>query len=95
MEPAARTVASGPEWQMRAGGAWMGSLWEPTGRQRPRRRQIVPYRGGGGDLCPRASEGTARGSFADLWAQPAVYIPGGWARRGPVRLPMPSGVRVE
>ena len=51
MEPAARTVASGPEWPMRAGGQGkrVGSLWAPTGRQWPRRNQIGPYRGGKGD----------------------------------------------
>jgi len=48
MEPAARTVASGSEWPMRAGGqgARVGSLWAPTGRQWPRRHQIGPYGGG-------------------------------------------------
>jgi len=48
MEPAARTVASGSEWPMRAGGqgARVGSLWAPTGRQCPRRHEIGPYGGG-------------------------------------------------
>jgi len=72
----------------------MGSLGAHTGRQRPRRHQIGPYRGDGA-LCPRAAGCTAGGILAGLWARPAVYIPGGWARRGPVRFPMPSGVRVE
>jgi len=49
MDLAARAVASGPEWPMRAGGkrARRDSLWAPTGRQWPRRHQIGPYRGGG------------------------------------------------
>jgi len=72
----------------------MGSLWAPTGRQRLRRHQVGPFRGGGA-LCPCAAGGTAGGSLAGLWARPLVYVPGRWARRGPVRFPMPSGVRVE
>jgi len=96
MEPAARTVASGPEWPMRAGGRGGGD-GQPLGTHRAvaaaqaSDRPLQVW----GALGPRAAGGTAVGSLAGLWARPEVYISGGWARRGPFRFLMPSGVRVE
>jgi len=87
MEPAARTVASGPEWPMRAGvqevvnGRPLGTHGTAEAAQASDR----PLQGGGAS-CPRAAEGTVGGSWAGLWACPAVCIPGGWgtARACPV-----------
>jgi len=76
MEPAARTVASGPEWPMRAGGqrARMGSLWAPTGLQWPCRHQIGPYRGGAGLACRR---GHSRGELGGPVGSPHGIYTGG------------------
>ena len=96
MEPAARTVASGPEWPMRAGGQ-QGVNGQPLGTHGAAAAAQASDRllQGRGASCPRAAEGTARGSWAGLWDRLVVYIPGGWARPGPLRFPMPPGVRVE
>jgi len=93
MEPAARTVASGPDCPMRAGcqRARTDSLWAPTGRQWPRRHQMGPYRGVGEGPGLRAAEGTARGSWAGLWAHPMVYVPGGWGTAS--ACPAPHAIR--
>jgi len=71
----------------------MGSLRAPWGRQRPYRHRIGTCRGG--TLCLRAAGGTGWGGTAGLRARRTVCIQGGWARRGPVRFPMPFGFRVE
>ena len=87
MEPAARTVASGPEWPMRAGGQ-EGVNGQPLGAHGAAvaaQASDRPLQGWGAS-CPRAADGTAGGSWAGLGARPAVYIPGGWgtARACPV-----------
>ena len=76
MEPASRTVASGPEWPMRAGGkgARMDSLWAPTGRQWPCRHQIGPYRGGAGHACRR---GHSQGQLGGPLGSPHGIYTGG------------------
>ena len=77
-EAAARTVASGQKWPMRAGGQ-EGVSGQPLG---PHRAAVVaqesdrPLQGRGEGPCLRVAEGTARGSWAGLWARPMVYIPG-------------------
>jgi len=45
-------------------------------------------------LCLSAAGGTGGGDTAGVWTRHEVYIPGWWARRGPVRF-MPFGVRVQ
>jgi len=97
MEPAARTVASGPEWSMRAGGkrARTDSLWAPAGRQWPHRHQIGPYRGGGRarDCVLQRAQPGAAGRASGL--APWYIYRGVGGRRAPVRFPMPLGVWVE
>jgi len=79
METAARTVASGPEWPMRAGGkrARTDSLWAPTGRQWPRRHQIGPYRGGGGTV-PACRRGHSQGQLNGPLGSPHGIYTGGF-----------------
>jgi len=78
MEPAARTVTSGPEWPMRAGGQKAGtdSLWAPTGRQWPRRHSERPLQGGEGTVlaCRR---GHGQGQLGGPLVSPHGIYTGG------------------
>jgi len=75
MEPAARTVASGPAWPMRAEGQ-EGVDGQPLGTHRAAVAAQASDRPlqGWGALCPRAAEGTAGCSLEGPWARPAVNI---------------------
>jgi len=72
MEPAARTVVSGPEWPMRAGGRGRAASGHPPGGSGRAGIRSAPTGGGGGGggLSPRAAGGTAGGSLTGLWARP-------------------------
>jgi len=79
MEPAARMVASGPEWPMRAGvqRARTDSLWAPTGRQWPRMHQIGPYGGGGGGTVLACRMGHSQGQLGGPLGSPHGIYTGG------------------
>jgi len=74
----------GPEG---ANGQLLGTHGAAVAAQAPDR----PLQGGGKGPGLRAAEGTARGSWAGLWARPMVYIPGGWGTAS--ACPVPHAIR--
>jgi len=69
------------------GREWAASEHPQGGRGRAGTRSAPTGEGPG----MRAAEGTARGSWAGLWARPMVHIPGGWWTAS--ACPVPHAIR--